>query len=129
MVRSLLTRIMELERYHVYAAADGLDALRLLENVPPVDVVIADLRMPRMGGQELAVELSSRYPQMPILLISGAYLGTIGSLPCPVLPKPFTAMTLVSRLRELLAEREHLVRSPANPAPGPGQPWVSTPSK
>jgi CheY-like chemotaxis protein len=121
MVRSLLTRIMELERYHVYAAADGLDALRLLENVPPVDVVIADLRMPRMGGQELAVELSSRYPQMPILLISGAYLGTISGLPCPVLPKPFTAMTLVSRLRELLAEREHLVRSQANPATGPGQ--------
>jgi CheY-like chemotaxis protein len=116
MVRSLLTRIMELERYHVYAAADGLEALRLLENVPPVDVVIADLRMPRMGGQELAIELSKRHPQLPILLISGAYLGSITGLAGPVLPKPFTAMTLVSRLRELLGQREHLVRSQNDPA-------------
>lgn len=105
MVRSLLTRIMELERYHVYAAADGLDALRVLENAPPVDIVIADLRMPRMGGQQLALELSKRHPELPILLISGAYLGTLTGLAGPVLPKPFTAMTLVSRVRELLAER------------------------
>ena len=116
MVRSLLTRIMELERYHVYAAVDGLDALSLLENVPPVDIVITDLRMPRMGGQLLAIELSKRYPQMPILLISGAYLGSITGLAGPVLPKPFTAMTLVSRVRELLGERDHLVRPQADPA-------------
>ena len=116
MVRSLLTRIMELERYHVYTAIDGLDALSLLENVPPVDIVITDLRMPRMGGQLLAVELSKRYPQLPILLISGAYLGSITGLTGPVLPKPFTAMTLISRVRELLAQREHPVRSQADPS-------------
>jgi CheY-like chemotaxis protein len=116
MVRSLLTRILELERYHVYAAADGLDALSLLENVSPVDIVITDLRMPRMGGQLLALELSKRYPQMPILLISGAYLGSITGLDRPVLPKPFTAMTLISRLRELLGEREHPVRPQAGAA-------------
>jgi CheY-like chemotaxis protein len=119
MVRSLLTRIMELERYHVYAAADGLDALTLLENVPPVDIVITDLRMPRMGGQLLAIELFKRHPQMPVLLISGAYLGSITGLAGPVLPKPFTAMTLVSRVRELLAEREHLVRSQVDTAEVP----------
>ena len=116
MVRSLLSRIMELERYHVYTAVDGLDALSLLENIPPVDIVITDLRMPRMSGQLLAIELSKRHPQMPILLISGAYLGSITGLTRPVLPKPFTAMTLVSRVRELLAEREHPVRSQADPA-------------
>jgi two-component system, cell cycle sensor histidine kinase and response regulator CckA len=116
MVRSLLTRIMELERYHVYTAADGLEALSLLENVPPVDIVITDLRMPRMGGQLLATELSKRHPQMPILLISGAYLGSFTGLTGPVLPKPFTAMTLISRVRELLAQREHPVRSQADPA-------------
>ena len=116
MVRSLLTRIMELERYHVYTAVDGLDALSLLENIPPVDIVITDLRMPRMSGQLLAMELSKRHPHMPILLISGAYLGSITGLTGPVLPKPFTAMTLVSRVRELLGGREHLVRPQADPA-------------
>jgi DNA-binding response OmpR family regulator len=116
MVRSLLTRIMELERYHVYTAVDGLDALSLLENIPPVDIVITDLRMPRMSGQLLAIELSKRHPQMPILLISGAYLGSFTGLTGPVLPKPFTAMTLVSRVRELLGEREHRVRPQADAA-------------
>ncbi len=107
MVLSLLTRIMELERYHVYAAGDGIEALTLLEKVSPVNVVIADVSMPRMDGCELALELSKRYPQLPIVLISGAYVGGVTGLAGPVLPKPFTAMALVSRVREVLGHSDH----------------------
>jgi CheY-like chemotaxis protein len=108
MMRSLLTRIMELERYHVYAAGDGIETLALLERIPPVDVVIADVSMPRMDGHQLALELSKRYPRLPIVLISGAYIGGVtGLVGGPVLPKPFTAMALVSRVREVLGQSEH----------------------
>jgi CheY-like chemotaxis protein len=103
MMRSLLTRTMEAEHYQVYAAADGVEALALLEKGLPVDLVIADVSMPRMDGRELVEELSKRHPHMPVVLISGVYLGGTPDLPGPVLPKPFTPMALASRVREVLA--------------------------
>lgn len=110
MMRSFLTRIMEFEHYQVYAAADGVEALTILENVPSVDLVISDVRMPRMDGRQLAVELSRRHPHTPIVLISGAYLGGACDLPGPVLPKPFTAVALASRVREVLAAQHEQPR-------------------
>ena len=108
MVRSLLTRTMEAERYQVYVAGDGIEALMLLEKVPPVDLVISDVSMPRMDGRELAMEMSKRHPHVPLLLISGVYLGGVAGLPGPVLPKPFTRTALVSRVREVLSQSQHL---------------------
>jgi CheY-like chemotaxis protein len=94
---------MEAEHYQVYAAADGVEALALLERGISVNLVIADVSMPRMDGRELAEELSKRHPHMPVVLISGVYLGGTPDLPGPVLPKPFTPMALASRVREVLA--------------------------
>jgi two-component system cell cycle sensor histidine kinase/response regulator CckA len=103
LMRSVLTRTMEAEHYRVYAAADGVEALALLEKGVPVDLVIADVSMPRMDGRQLVLELSRRHPHMPVVLISGVYLGGTPDLPGPVLPKPFTPMALASRVREVLA--------------------------
>ena len=117
MMRSVLTRAMESEHYQVYAAGDGVEALALLAKELPVDLVIADVSMPRMDGRELVIELSKRYPRLPVVLISGVYLGGTPDLPGPVLPKPFTPMTLASRVREVLALHPPL-RLP-QPAPRP----------
>lgn len=103
-MRSLLTRTMESEHYQVYAAADGMEALSILEKIRSVDVVIADVSMPRMDGRQLVVELSRQHPHIPIVLISGVYLGGGTDLVGPVLPKPFTPMALASRVREVLAQ-------------------------
>jgi two-component system, cell cycle sensor histidine kinase and response regulator CckA len=119
-MRSILTRTMESEHYQVYAAGDGLEALALLEKELPVDLVIADVSMPRMDGRELVLELSRRYPHLPVVLISGVYLGGTPDLPGPVLPKPFTPMTLASRVREVLALRPPSRRSQPPPEVFPG---------
>jgi CheY-like chemotaxis protein len=119
-MRSILTRTMESEHYQVYAAGDGLEALALLEKELPVDLVIADVSMPRMDGRELVLELSRRYPHLPVVLISGVYLGGTPDLPGPVLPKPFTPMALASRVREVLALRPPLRRSQSTPSVFPG---------
>ena len=103
MMRSLLTRTMEAEHYQVYAAGDGVEALELMGKGLPVDLVIADVSMPRMDGRQLAAELSRLQPHLPVVLISGVYLGGTPELPGPVLPKPFTPMALASRVREVLA--------------------------
>jgi CheY-like chemotaxis protein len=119
-MRSILTRTMESEHYQVYAAGDGVEALALLEKEIPVDLVIADVSMPRMDGRELVLELSRRYPHLPVVLISGVYLGGTPDLPGPVLPKPFTPMALASRVREVLALRPPLRRSQSTPSVFPG---------
>ena len=116
LMRAVLTRTMESEHYQVYAAGDGVEALALLEKELPVDLVIADVSMPRMDGRELVLELSRRYPHLPVVLISGFYLGGTPDLPGPVLPKPFTPMALASRVREVLALRPPLRRSQPGPS-------------
>ena len=109
---TILTRTMESEQYQVYSAVDGVEALALLDRGIPVDLVIADVSMPRMDGRELVLELSKRYPHLPVVLISGVYLGGTADLPGPVLPKPFTPTALASRVREVLALRPPQGRAP-----------------
>jgi two-component system, cell cycle sensor histidine kinase and response regulator CckA len=104
-MRALLIRTMEFEHYRVYSAADGVEALAVLEQNSPIDLVIADVSMPRMDGRELALELARRQPRLPVVLISGVYLHGGSDLPGPVLPKPFTPMALAARVREVLSLR------------------------
>ncbi|EMS70135.1 response regulator [Ruminiclostridium cellobioparum] len=51
-------------------AGDGLQALKLIEEVEP-DVVITDIRMPNMDGKELVQVLSEKYPELKKVVISG----------------------------------------------------------
>jgi CheY-like chemotaxis protein len=114
-MRSMLTRTMEQEHYQVFGAADGVEALALLEAGLAVDLVITDLRMPRMDGRELMVELTRRYPHLPVVLISGYYIGGT-DYPAPVLPKPFTPTALAARVREVFALRGQAGRLPPHPS-------------
>lgn len=105
-VRSVLCRTMEVAGYSVHAAADGLEALTFLADAPPIDVVITDLRMPRMNGWQLAGELAVRYPHVRVLFISAydAHVGPVGLLG-PVIPKPFRAETLIASVQEVLTRQ------------------------
>jgi two-component system, cell cycle sensor histidine kinase and response regulator CckA len=102
-VRSVLCRTLETGGYSVHAAADGLEALTLLSGGVAVDVVLTDLRMPRMDGRQLSAELAMRYPHVRVLFISGfdAHLGSVDLLG-PVLPKPFRAETLIQTVQGVL---------------------------
>jgi signal transduction histidine kinase/CheY-like chemotaxis protein len=70
-VRALLVRFLEGCGFTVHAAANGREALLLLETVGPVDLVISDVVMPEMGGGDLAAALRLRWPTLPVLFISG----------------------------------------------------------
>ncbi len=72
--REILGAILKSEGYHPLLAGGGEEALRLLER-EPVDLVLTDLIMPGMTGEELIDAVLARNPGMPILLTS-AY-GTI----------------------------------------------------
>lgn len=58
--------------YEVKTAEDGFDALLQLKAMQP-DVIIADLNMPRMSGFELLSVVRRRFPEIPVVAMSGAY--------------------------------------------------------
>ena len=63
------------EGYDVVTAEDGLDALNQLA-VPLPDVIISDLKMPRMSGVEFFAVVRRKYPEVPLIAISGEFEGT-----------------------------------------------------
>jgi CheY-like chemotaxis protein len=103
-MRAMTRRMLEGEGYRVYEAADGMDALAILAEGWPVDVMVTDIRMPRMDGRELASRLTMHSPRIPIVFMSGydVYLGPV-DLPGPVLAKPFRSDQLTTLVRQLLA--------------------------
>jgi CheY-like chemotaxis protein len=88
----------------VLEAGDGVEALARLGENPAVDLVLTDLRMPKMDGWELATHLSGRSPRVPVLFMSGfdEHLAS-DTIAGPVLPKPFTAERLDDLIRQVLA--------------------------
>ena len=85
-IREVLGAVLRSQGYQVLTAEDGVDALTLLEEPLP-SVIISDLRMPRMSGFELLAIVRKRFPQIPVIAISGEFLG--GDLPTGVLADAF----------------------------------------
>ena len=87
-------------------AADGLDGLSLIED-EDFDLVISDLRMPRLGGREFYEEVTRRHPAMAPRIVfatgdtvRGDTLAFLETLDRPYLHKPFS----LAELRTLLAD-------------------------
>lgn len=100
-LRILLTKILTFQgHYQVVATCDGLEALERLAT-ESFDLVITDIQMPRMTGNELATEMLARGIQIPTLMISG--YNPEGQVPshASFLAKPFSSGELLERVRAL----------------------------
>ena len=103
--RELLARILKNAGYGVVEAADGLEALSLLENLP-CDLVVSDILMPKLNGYALAARIRAKWPNMPIILTSG-YLPqdaakTMMNGSVEFIPKPLDAAALIPIIRRLM---------------------------
>jgi CheY-like chemotaxis protein len=67
---SLLSDILEFFDYGAVGAQDGEEALTVLGKVS-VDLVITDLKMPRMGGLDLLRTIKDKFPGLPVVVITG----------------------------------------------------------
>lgn len=65
-----LVGILEDEGFEVIQAAGGAEALDLFRNTPDLDVILADLKMPGMGGIELFRTISSLGPAPPFIIMT-----------------------------------------------------------
>ena len=70
-VRQSFVAYLEDSGFEVYDAPDGAAGLELFERCTP-NLVITDLRMPGMDGLALLKSLHQRYPELPVIVISGA---------------------------------------------------------
>ncbi len=100
-LRHYMARVMADEGYRVLMAADGIEALALMESGPGIDLVITDVLMPVMTGPELAARLAMRNLPPPVLFVSGGH--GLGHVPGPTLQKPFLPAELSAFVRSLVS--------------------------
>ena len=103
-IRRIVTRALTDARYAVLEAEDGARALQILEREGvDIDLVLTDIKMPRVDGVELGRRIADRKWQVPVIYMSG---GTGDGLVAPLLRKPFSMDTLMGILdRALLGGR------------------------
>jgi two-component system response regulator AtoC len=75
-IRRVLAAMLKRDGYDVTTAADGEQALAVLQRTP-IHVVVTDLVMPRLGGMELLERVRAEYPDVPVILITAH--GTVDS--------------------------------------------------
>lgn len=107
-LRRLVAEILNRRGFRVRVAADGIEALEVLDADRALpSLVITDVVMPRLGGRGLAETMTARGILVPVLFMSGYQAGE--ELPDDethaFVPKPFTPDTLIGKVRQLL-ERE-----------------------
>jgi CheY-like chemotaxis protein len=108
-LRELVGGILEREGFHVSMAADGQEALDLTTSAVP-DLILLDMRMPRMDGWAFAREYRRRHGQRtPIVVVTAAESAAaraadVGAEGC--LAKPFDIEDLLAVVRRFaFAER------------------------
>ena len=69
-IRNGLADNFELEGYNVKAAGSGKEGLKIIEN-ESIDLVITDLKMDGMSGQEVVRQVTTKYPGIPIIVLTG----------------------------------------------------------
>jgi PAS domain S-box-containing protein len=111
-VRTLIGMILRASGYKVLVARDGEEAVRTGRGfMGPIHLLVTDVVMPKMSGRRLADLLLAERPDLKILFASGysaEIVGRHGILEgCgEYLSKPFSPVTLVRKVREMLdAER------------------------
>jgi two-component system, OmpR family, response regulator MprA len=105
-VREALERALKLEGYEVALAADGVQALQVLDEGPP-DAVVLDLLMPRVDGIELCKRMRHNGDRTPVLMLTArdAVADRVSGLDAGAddyLVKPFALPELLARVRALL---------------------------
>ncbi|CAN5401705.1 hypothetical protein BH09SUM1_BH09SUM1_31220 [soil metagenome] len=110
-VRRLSRHVLEIHGYNVIEARNGKHALEVAAAYEgDIDLLLADVIMPELGGPDLADQLCRKRPLMSVLYMSGYTDDAVtrfGLLQdqMPLLQKPFTPGVLARRLREILDKR------------------------
>ncbi|HYZ47369.1 MAG TPA: response regulator [Sphingomonas sp.] len=109
MVRAVAERALTRQGYKVMTASNGEDALECLEGGEKFDLLISDVVMPTMDGPTLVRHAREKYPDLPILFMSGyaeeQLRKSIDIERVAFLPKPFSVQQLAEAARAALTAK------------------------
>ena len=110
-IRESVRDILEIENYKVIEAGDGIDVLPIVEK-EHVDLVITDILMPQVEGNELVFKLKKFRPDLKVIgMTGGGRLVSVEQVKqlCPdvlfekILTKPFLREELLAQVEAALA--------------------------
>ena len=109
-LRQALVDTLSVAGYETRSAADGREALESLQ-VADVALVLADLQMPRMDGQELVENIARLRPELPVIMMTahGTIEGAVRAVRAGArdyITKPFEHGALVERIEKCLGRAE-----------------------
>lgn len=102
-VRQLFATALSRAGYNVFEARNGEEAMKLFDqHSETIDLLLTDMRMPYMGGAELAKQLRGRRDDLKLICISG-YGGSVATaVASDFLAKPFSRDEMLKKVREVL---------------------------
>jgi len=108
-LREMIIEMLRMLDIHAVGARDGVDALEKLDANPDITVLLTDIRMPRMGGYDLALEATKRAPRLKVMLMTGfAEEGGPAALMAErnirTLFKPFALNGLANLVKQMLVD-------------------------
>ncbi len=107
-VRTFIAKALQREGFEILEAGDGQDALGVLQQMGgDVDVLVTDIKMPRMTGIELVEKVKTEFPGVPVVYISGEHLKEQLHNPSKrvvFLQKPFRPQAMLDAIRAVTAD-------------------------
>jgi CheY-like chemotaxis protein len=102
-VRQLFAQALLRAGYRVHEARNGQEAMKVFDqHGETIDLLLTDLRMPYMGGAELAQQLRAKRKTLKLICVSGYPGGTDADTAADFLAKPFSRDDLLAKVREVL---------------------------
>ncbi len=120
----LIQRNLTANGYRVFTAPGAVEAIRTLDTTP-VDLVITDLKMPKVSGLDLVQHVRENFKDTEVMMITGypTIEGAVAAVKAgsqEYLTKPFTDEELLSAVRsvlDILQARRNAQGAPAQPPP------------
>jgi CheY-like chemotaxis protein len=124
-VLSVRTFLLETRGYRIVAVSSAQEALEVLERSLPgsVDLVLCDLLMPQMDGNELVRRAKQLHPGLPAMIVSGTVNAFDRALHADVfLPKGASSPAeMIERIRVLVARKRGPKKAVAPASTQPGE--------
>ena len=106
-VRQAMKRVLETAGYEVGLARDGEEAITQFLS-EQTDLLLLDLNLPSQSGWDVFERLTTRYPLVPVIIITGMpnqYATAVAAGVSALMEKPVEATALLKTVGEVLAER------------------------
>jgi DNA-binding NtrC family response regulator len=101
-----ITSLLQMANYNVIGTCSVQDALNVLDERADVELVLSDIRMPEYTGFDLYRVMRHRWPNLPIVLVTGFNIAESDVVPrgAVIVQKPFTFSQLDDVMKQQLSK-------------------------